>query len=264
MTFLSNNGPKTYVIVDNYKTKTMDIDADAIADLSHGEVVEKMLLSKHPDAKIIRYDVAGGKKELDGDTKKIEDAFDDISKRIDSGEKIDGVNFSFADNKKISTISKCVKGQICNDNISEKESTVKSSIYSKLNSPSEAIESIEKVTSKNVPVYMSAGNDGPEYYNMFGLAKGVTQVGALNAKGEKSRYSSNNSDVQKWAQGDFEVSFLKNDSGKIIGYDYTGDGKMDLSADQSSTKGLVENMFGTDQDINGTSFASPLALGLDT
>lgn len=258
----SKNSHKTVAIVDNFEAITEDIDGDGIPDVSHGEVVENFLRSANPDVEVIRYDVSENKKTKGGSAKKIKKSFEDIAKRIKNGEKIDGVNLSMGNTEKISTLNRWIKGKINNNNIDKKEDAIRDSLYWKMNGIESTLESIEKVTAEGVPVYTGAGNDGAEYYNTFGLAKGVTQVGSTTQSGNPYLNSGDNSDVKRWEQGVYNVKAIQDKSGKVLGYDYTGDGKIDLSVERGSNKNYDPKKMGW-KDIMGTSFASPKALGED-
>lgn len=262
MAAINDKTPKTFAIIDNFKVKKVDLDTDEIPDVSHGEVVEKMLLTQQPDAKIIRYDVTDKKDSDSQDIKKVYEALDDVAKKIDSGEKIDGVNLSAANENDFKGINEWLDKKVTKDNISENEGELRD-IYNMVLGKKNPVTGIEKVTSRGTPVYIPAGNGRAENYNMTGVAKGVTQVGATNDKGEKEEYSGDNSDVKTWAQGTYRVTNMAK-KGKIYGYDYTGDGKMDFPADKASTKGNIRKMKTFYHEIKGTSFASPTALGRDT
>lgn len=262
MTTIGGHQPKTFAIIDSFNKKNVDIDSDEKPDVSHGEIVEKMLLTEQPDAKIIRYDVSHDKVPGATNPDRVYDALTDVARRIDSGEKIDGVNYSASDDQKINIIGIWVKGRLTKNNIADKKEEIKNNFH-KL-PENKTVKALEKVASKGTPVYIPSGNKSSDNYNLLGVAKGVTQVGSTNDKGEKEKYSGNNSDVKTWAQGTYKVNFLKNDSGKITGYDYTGDGKMDLPAEESTTKGDIDKIRDFGKSIKGTSYASPRALGRDT
>lgn len=259
------NKTKHYAIIDSYSQKTVDVDGDKIPDTSHGEVVEKVIRDRHPGVKISRYDTASDKYKHALDQKKTMNALDDIYDRIKSGEHFDGVNLSASSDVRIKSLNRYTDPDhpISKDNISENEAKLRNNDRYKSNleywKTDKVINKLEKVTSEGVPVYTAAGNDGPKNYNQYGLAKGVTQVGALGVDGKKHPSSADNSDVKRWAQGEVEIKSVKDSSGKIKGYDYTGDGKMDISADKTSGKGKTFKP----KKIFGTSFSTPKALSED-
>lgn len=260
---ITNSGANKIVIIDNYTTKTVDIDGDNKPDITHGEAVEKMFFTKQPNAEIIRYNAASDTEPGNLDAKKMASAYEDISKRIDQGEKIDGVNMSVGADTRIGFLDRFIDDKLTAKNISGKEDQLKNSGYKKIletGGIQNVINNIEKVTSKNVPVYIAGGNAGPDYFNNYGFANGVTQVGANGLNGKKHPDSANNSSIARWAQGEFEITSIKDAAGKISGYDYTGDGKVDLLSENATGKGSLDPK---GSKLFGTSLSSPFALSED-
>ncbi len=56
------------------------------------------------------------------------------------------------------------------------------------------------IIAKRVPVFVSAGNHGPESLNLLLLAQGVQGVGAVASKGLRAEYSGRNAWVNHWAR----------------------------------------------------------------
>lgn len=261
---ITNSGANRIAIIDNFKGKYVDVDGDKIPDISHGEAVENLFKTKQPNAEIIRYDVGSDTDASQVSTDKLASAYEDLSQRIEGGEKIDGVNMSVSTDTRIGFFNRFTKKPVTAENISKKEDEIKNSSgydnMSQTTGRKNVLSNMEKVTSQGVPVYVAGGNNGPGYFNEYGLAKGVTQVGGTGLNGNIHPDSADNSDIKKYAQGEFEIKSIKDAAGKITGYDYTGDGKIDLSAEDASSKGASEPK---GAKIFGTSFSSPLALSED-
>lgn len=131
------------------------------------------------------------------------------------------------------------------------------------------IQGLEAVTAHKIPVYIAAGND-PKTLNLYTLADGVQAVGALDDDRKHASFTSNNTLVKRFERGTF-TAMPVTQYGLEIGFDVTDDGKVDfgreLVSNNVATEGL--QMLGTFlrgsqfKAVNGTSFASPQALGKD-
>jgi hypothetical protein len=248
-------------VVDNFDSKTIDIDGDNIPDLSHGEVVERYLKAENPNVQINRFEVA-----IDLATGNIENAslvqaLEQVKKQMDSGEKFDAVNMSLAYEVDLSN-----QGSVTSASIGEAESELRAYLFDENNSLTadqqelkDRIEAIEKITAGDVPVYIAAGNEGRNNYNTLGLAHGTVQVGALNAYGD-TLYA-RNSDVKQYEQGEYIVGpTFEGDSDIVSGYDINEDGVKDVDTSEVSGHGKLE-LYPT---ITGTSFSTPTALSKKT
>ncbi|OGI21716.1 MAG: hypothetical protein A2287_00340 [Candidatus Melainabacteria bacterium RIFOXYA12_FULL_32_12] len=83
------------------------------------------------------------------------------------------------------------------------------------------ISAIEEVTKLGVPVYIAAGNSGPDYLNLFSLAKGAITVGAFDGDNEDSEriyLSADNSLVNGKGRGVFYTSPVLRKDGSLSGY----------------------------------------------
>lgn len=79
-------------------------------------------------------------------------------------------------------------------------------------------------------------------------------VGALNTNKKKSKDSADNSLVTDWATGIFKIHKMRDTKGRV-GFDYTGDGTIDISAERTTSEKKKPSPY-----ISGTSVAAPVSL----
>ena len=80
----------------------------------------------------------------------------------------------------------------------------------------EVMTLLEDIARKK-PVYISAGNMGPEQINILSLVKGVKTVGAINDVRTVAPYSSNSSLVSHWAKANQRFAPIKDNNGILTG-----------------------------------------------
>lgn len=261
---------KNVAIIDEFQTKTIDLDADGTPDISHGDLVEAYLKATNPNVKTEKFPITyqdPGKGTINKDD--VFKAFDNISTKIQKGEKFDAVNFSVGSGLNINDLSKKINNKMTKDNISTFKPQIKDYVSKNLPNVNKDIAKIEKVTDKGVPVYIAAGNDKESHYNLYGLAKGTKSIGATDYTGKVANFSANNQDVSKYEKGTYVPRITSNNKGKITGVDINNDGKKDLPAKILSSANKPKNpSFGSGglkdiSTINGTSFSTPVALAKD-
>ncbi len=249
--FDENVSPKIAVI-DEYKNKAVKIDWDDKPDMLHGEAVESFIKKGLPDATISRFDT-------NLDEVSVKNALDEILK---SDVKYDAINLSKSSDIKISDLSALIGLDINAGTLKENKKLIKERFY---NSPyqeakdiKDIIKKLELLASKGVRVYISAGNKGKDYLNLYTLADNVNVVGAANKYGvAKSAFSCDNSLVTRWCKGVFKVIKVKTPYGKV-GFDINEDGKSDILVSDTSSMLKIPKRY-----IFGTSFAAPNALVYD-
>lgn len=252
-------GVKKIAMIDNFSNDIVPIINDDAPDVSHGEVVKRLLKEGLPTAEIECFPV-----RFDSDNvippEESTNALLGVLSQINKGEKFDAVNFSIGKPISYTELSKELGVDITPQNLAQNKALIKQFIFSKkddIEAPyfKSKIETIEKIISKGVPVYVPAGNFENESFNVYSLANGVKTVSALDADGQKELSCADNSTVTNWAQGVFSIHKLKDSNGQV-GYDYTEDGTIDLYKDT--------NPLSIDQipaeEIWGTSFATPKAI----
>lgn len=129
----------------------------------------------------------------------------------------------------------------------------------------EVFSNLEALTARGIPVFLSAGNGGPRQVNLYGFAKGVISVGALDAQGHKTSYTADNPLITMWKRGDYPVVSVLNKKKELIGFNITGTGNQtpdvklkQLLGIESTTR--TDLTFG-DSTFNGTSISSALSAG---
>ncbi|EKE02786.1 MAG: hypothetical protein ACD_20C00331G0002 [uncultured bacterium] len=263
--FITHKKPNV-VVVDDYKTKIMDIDGDGISDISHGKMVKTTIKSTHPNAKIINVNVADEKGEIQG--LKIIRTFLETAKRIDKGERVDAINVSIARSFNIDKLAEITGLPLTKGNISNYRNDIRKSIqdfvktfpekikknpqlkenkslladYKDMKSFDLLFRSIEKVNNKGVKVYIAGGNDGADYVNVYNLADGTINVGAINAIGKKTPYSADNQFITRYVQGSFNSTPVEKNN-ILKGYDITGSGKVEIPATVVSGKESIVSKY---------------------
>jgi hypothetical protein len=144
----------------------------------------------------------------------------------------------------------------------------------------DTINSLEGVTANKVPVYLAAGNQGPDAFNVYGLANGVTMVGATDPTVAGSNgtpviadYSGKNPLIARNTSGyvtytdtgtnaidpDGKVTLNERTAGRT-GVDLNWDGRADFFLRDLSDNGGAVKPLDQNQYVSGTSFATPRTL----
>lgn len=267
MTNIGLPAKKNVAIVDEFKTKTIDLDGDNVPDISHGHLVETYLKASNPNVKVDRFQVDyNDPKKQNFNNKDVLNAFEKVYQKIENGEKYDAVNLSMGSNYDISNLQKTVNKGINNKNINQFKPQIKDYVSKNLPEVNKNISSLEKITSKGVPVYVSAGNDKASHYNLLGLANGTKAVGSSDHKGNVSGFSANNNDISNFEKGEYFLRTTKDSNGNINGMDVNNDGKPDIPVSiLSDSKAKKGPLFGSGpikdvSTVNGTSFSAPVAI----
>jgi hypothetical protein len=144
----------------------------------------------------------------------------------------------------------------------------------------ETINSIEGVTANRVPVYLAAGNQGPDAFNVYGLANGVTMVGATDPNAASvgtspvmADYSGKNPLISRTSSGYVTYTdtgsnaidpsgrvTLNQRTGGRTGIDLNWDGRADFFLRDLSDNAGVVRALDQYKFITGTSFATPRTL----
>jgi len=300
----------TVAVFDDFSNKIVPIDQyDMEADMSHGEAVEKQIVSQCPNVNIERKGklipstqeennqiLAFTKNLVEHGTPEEKTLFSNQAKailvnqnmfkamqfnmsrdlgnlyqEIDKGKNYDAINFSKGATVKIEDLSKVTGLPLTRDNLDKYKDEVrkwlKQNNSNSIKEVNTTLESIEKITAKGVPFYVGAGNDGANSVNLYSFAHGATTVGALqnfqnkNAA-EATAYSADNSLVTRWEQGNIPINKVKNAEGED-GFDINQDGKPDILKKDTTSNFSLLSLFKKNEEISGTSFSTPTALGKD-
>lgn len=307
----SNHKP-TVVVFDDHADKLVRIDPDPVPDIPHGKAVGLYIKAQCPSAEIIRggqltpVTKADIKKQyleaknllekgsfeeniLFGETAQemLENpdenfGFDKrsglkkLAKDVENGARYDAINLSMGEVVRIEDLALVTKLPLTRNNLAQYKDKVrewfKKSKLPSIKKENEQLESIEKITAKGIPFFISGGNSGKDCVNLLSFAKGATTVGALIGD-NKADYSANNSLVTEWGQGDYIINRIEDKKGKLAGYNITDSFKNDVPVRETSIKKdpfegddspnnnkVLRNIFATEV-ISGTSYASPSAVG---
>lgn len=253
--------PKNIALIDDFTNNSVFIDDDFLPDATHGEVVTRFIREGLPNAKIEPFDIGDGENRPSRAIK----ALDKMLADMDKGVKYDALNFSFGYGFDFGMLSASIRQIITPANIKKHKEEVKNWLNTAQVCKKEAevrdiIVKLEKLSSKGVKVYVSAGNKGkikPNSFNMFSLASGVKSVGALDEHRKKSKLSVDDSLITNWETGVFKIRKMRDKKGKL-GFDYTGDGTVDIYVESTTSQKKKPQKF-----LSGTSFAAPKILTKD-
>lgn len=251
---------KNIAIIDDFAKPSVFIDFDFEPDVSHGNVVKRLIEEGLPTAKIDCFDYGGaGIGAQDWQNTNIH--LDEILTKIKDGKKYDAINLSLGNAISFEELSKDMDVNITPENVAQKKDVIKKwlnspqSISPKIGIIAEIINKLDKLSEKKVQVYVAAGNAGKDSFNILTIVNGAKVVGCLEKDGSKDSDSADNSLVNDWKLGVLNVKKLTDSSGRS-GFDYTGDGSIDIYCDQTTSFIKWSNPF----DISGTSFSAPKAL----
>lgn len=239
-------------VIDQFKNNVIKVDWDNKPDMLHGDAVESFIKSGLPNAQISRFDTNLNESS-------VQSALDEILK---SGVAYDAINLSKSSDIKLSNLSKLVGFEVSHQNLLKDKNIIKekffNSPYQEAQEIKHIIKSLEKLASQGVKIYVSAGNKGRDYINLYTLADNINVVGAANKYGvAKTQFSCDNPLVNRWCKGVYAVKKLTDKDGNI-GFDINEDDKIDILAKDTTSKIKLPA-----QKIYGTSFAAPTALVMD-
>lgn len=258
-----------YAVVDDFKTKDVDIDGDGTADMSHGDYITTLMKAQNPNIQIDSYDVSN---DVDG-SKKIS-AYDQIAIN-----NYAAVNMSISKPYSADVFNKDGVKDVNQSNFDDRKNEIYNTYKNGDPEYNKLFNSMEKVTANGTPIFVSAGNEGSDTYNLYSTVPGVTSVGAsassedaVNLQSSNYRigpkgmtqegdqilgYSAMNSGVDLYGKGSFKSEAVEDKNGNVMGYDINGDGKVDIANDKVSGGGKFKPQ---NHYIFGTSFASPTTM----
>lgn len=255
------------VVIDAFNINIADVNGDNVEDLSHGKFCASVIRSILSNANIIYGRLKGKKGSNAFDCESmisVAKNFHNIAEKIKNGEKIDAVNFSFQIPKPFTELSEMLQRNITRDNVHEHIDALRNWLR-KLGRPEnkhlvkkydkdkvglkdmyKAISAIEEVTSQGVPVYICAGNYGPQNFNLYSLAKGTIPVRALDGDRSNSKelyFSCSNSLTPRGARGIYYSIQVLNKDRTVKGYKISENSKV-IIKNKAIKKGIpVANRF---------------------
>ncbi len=202
-----------FVVIDEFKVKVKDIDADYKKDITHGDIIVDLIKAKCPEATIIKKELA------QMEHYNVADKLKEVKKAIEKGEKIDGVNLSVGTDCSYKNVSAWIGEEVTPENLAKKASDIRKKLPGSMKHQMVAMEAI---TELGVPIYIAAGNKSNDCFALEALAQGSINVGATDANGKKLKYSADNSLITYWSQGIFNLEAVKNQEGQVTGLTITG------------------------------------------
>ncbi len=252
-----------YAVIDDFKVCRIDIDGTGKKKLPHGNVVIPVLRAQIPEDALI--------KSFSNDDKiKILTDFipEQIQKIIEEG-NFKAVNISAGLHKSIRSL-KILTGinDLNPDNLSKYKEKIRAFLLGKdIDNIAKTIRSLENLIDKGIKVYLAGGNRGPEYVNLFSFARGVTSVGACDAKGKTLSSSADNSLLDRYARGQYTIICEKNSKNEDTYFIIDGSGlKVRLAKPFGEQMHPIRKQLkepGSTTTIQGTSYAAPTALAKD-
>jgi len=194
--FGNNNYKKDKVIViDDFDKINVDINGDLTPDLSHGEVVSRIITALHPETEIIKKQTSNNNQTIEQLTG-IKNKLNKKNRTLDRT-KTDGHDYSeikavcmpLAFPAEITTLQKIIDPAVNNKNLRKFADKIKEKMPVELEEPQTltVIKLIEDIANgeNSIPVFLPGGNNGRNHVNLLNFAKGARNIGVVNAKGIK-------------------------------------------------------------------------------
>ena len=249
------NYPKVLVI-DCFEKKVVPINNDSDLDVSHGEVVSKILEEKLPNADIYKRNVES---LLSSNiSANLDTLFSGILKR---NEKFDAINMSLGVDISFNKLSELLGFEITSKNVANLKDRIRDSLAnSKYNFENESLaciaENLNKmdlITANGSKIYVAAGNYGENVFNLYSLANGIDVVGGFDWFENLKNDFAKNSLITRYELAEFPIEKLDD------GFDITFDDKTDFKF------GEMANSYNATKEpfvdgLVGTSFAAPSAI----
>ena len=256
--------PKNILVIDEFKRNNVSLDLDSRGELAHGFMTSKIIEDGLPNANVYKKDI--GNPFLESDNYIKDSIAEPILKDMRAGKRYDAANISLGVEVGFDDLSEMLGEEITSKNIASKKRKVKDYL---LNNPDKTVkrqllvfkckskdimplvDCMDSLSSKGTKVFVSAGNDGKNKFNLLSLIDNSITVGALDKKGGKTYYTEDHSLVKRWAKGN--IPLKKTDNGYQIQFD-----KSTKDIEKSQTTGFWHATL--KNDIEGTSFSAPRAL----
>ena len=234
---------KPLAIVDHYLAGINRVDGNLLVHSSHAGLVKAHARHVYPEISILDYESTILSENYCTPVNALANLLNDINHGVEVG----AVNMSLGVEVHIDKIAlELGLLKLKPKNVHEYRKTIKDSINqidfskSKYSGTREmdsllngelakevidTIRLIEEITKKGIPVFIAAGNEGPNSLNLLTLADGVTSVGALNKDGSKVRVndtyswgSADNSIVSQWETVFYKPRPIYKENGDFNGF----------------------------------------------
>lgn len=250
----------------NMSDESVFTKSDYQSNIAHGQIVRRFIEEGLSDAQIEQFNIKSaksGSETAKGISTQLGIVLQNITKK---GKKYDALNLSMSKDLCFDDLPELNGKKITPENLSQFRDYIKKLILvsdtsSNTKQSADILQlklillKLDKISELGVKVFISAGNEGKNYFNIFSLTKDAKNVGALGSLTSKAFYSADNSLVNSWAKGTYEVKRIKDPKGRI-GYDYTGDGSIDVYETSILPPYKKTNPY----VLYGTSYSAPVAL----
>lgn len=211
-------------IVDNFTEKDFDVDGDGVADLSHGQMMERYIQAYHPQTTFQRFEMPySGQQNGDVFLRHLKT----LSQQVASGKQFDGLNLSLGEEIPFTTLSFESGKPLTPEDLPQIKKSLVKILTNTPGSNSPELQTIThhltQLAQRGVPPYVGAGNKGSGYFNLVGLADDIIHVGATDAQGQKTPYSHDHPLVNRFEQGSFTIHQ------GVGGFDINEDGTPDVA-----------------------------------
>lgn len=252
---------KNILVIDAFDKKEIYINDDDTFDITHGELISKIIESGLPDYNVDKMEF---NVRRDSDNLHKQRLFESI---INNDRKYKAANISCGIHVNYNDIIKQTGINVTPYNIFSKAKEVKSYIKNhpdkdlttdadsaniKMGGIADFMDVLDSLGAKGTKIYISTCNQGPNHLNLLSLVDGAVVVGAVDNKGIKE-YSSDNSLVKRYQNDVIKITKTKE------GYSIDG-GKTTAFKNTQVSKGSDKPY---KIGYEGASFAAPRALVSD-
>lgn len=186
------------VVPESLKTIAVVDDFTPGQPQAHGRLVAGVIQARQPQWQIIPFHVQRTMGP-NGPFYHIANALKSVQERLQGGLKLDALNLSMGDTLPLpeqpasaQAILNTLQQQPAQGPLSRFENTPTAIAL-------EGVSTLSEIASRHkVPVFVAAGNEGPQKLNVYLLAQGVQGVGAKEAQGSPWPESGNNPWVHQW------------------------------------------------------------------
>jgi len=254
-----NVSDNNILVLDNFSDKNININDDDTCDISHGELVSKIIATELPEYNVDRVDTYI---RTDSSSFHKNRLLNNIFQK-----KYKAANVSIGAHISYDELSEATGIEVTSENIASKAKEIKTYLKNhpndhlkegnfffpaKMGGVADFIDVLDSLSAKGTKIYISSCNEGQNYLNLISLVDGAVVVGAADSTGTKY-YSSENSLVKRHYDDTVKITKTKDgysiDNGKTTAFKYS-----EISKGSKKPYPYIHK---------GASFASPRVLVMD-